>query len=54
MDPINVVCPACNAMVGRPCTRPTNTGRVPVAWIHYAREGRAEEHARNARQENQK
>lgn len=31
-------CPACYAKPGYPCTRPTDNGRAPVAWFHYARE----------------
>lgn len=34
----SVICPACNAQPGRPCTQPTNTGRREVSWVHDARE----------------
>lgn len=36
--PRDVVCPNCNSQPGKACTQPTDTGRSPVAWFHYARE----------------
>jgi hypothetical protein len=33
-----VPCPACLVPAGEPCTRPTDTTRLPVAWVHSARE----------------
>lgn len=35
--PSEVVCPACNAQPGAPCTQPTNNGRVDVSWFHNPR-----------------
>lgn len=40
--PLDSVCPACNALPGRPCTQPTDTGRRAVAWVHSSREVAAE------------
>jgi hypothetical protein len=37
MSPIEIVCPACNAQVGYPCTQPTDQIRRPVTWFHLAR-----------------
>lgn len=36
-EPIDVVCPACNARPGKPCTAPTDTSRRPVGWMHASR-----------------
>jgi hypothetical protein len=33
----DMVCPACNAQPGKPCTQSTNNNRVPVRWYHLAR-----------------
>ena len=32
-----VACPACQAKAGARCTRPTETGRSEVVWLHIAR-----------------
>lgn len=40
--PARVVCPNCNAQIGKACTRPTDTGRMPVAWFHLSREAEAQ------------
>lgn len=32
-----VVCPNCNAQPNKPCTQPTDDGRVAVSWVHLAR-----------------
>ena len=34
----SVICPACNAPAGEPCTRPTEDGRTAVSWVHYSRQ----------------
>lgn len=31
-------CPNCNAAPGEPCTSPTDNGRTPVTYVHFARE----------------
>lgn len=36
-QPLAVICPNCNAKAGNPCTQPTNTGRNPVRFFHFAR-----------------
>lgn len=36
-EPIDTVCPACNARPGKPCTAPTDTSRRPVGWMHASR-----------------
>lgn len=33
----NYPCPACFAKPGDKCTRPTDTGRVDVSWVHLSR-----------------
>lgn len=33
-----VVCPDCNAQVGKKCTTPTDFGRRAIEIIHFARE----------------
>lgn len=38
----SVVCPACHAGVGSPCTAPTVAGRATVHWFHNARRDLAE------------
>lgn len=35
--PTTVICPACNAQVGHPCTQPTDRSRNPVKFFHYSR-----------------
>lgn len=35
---LNVACPACHAPAGTPCTRPTDTTRIGVGYVHLARE----------------
>ena len=37
-DAGTVFCPTCNALVGAPCTQPTDTTRRTVTWFHYSRE----------------
>jgi hypothetical protein len=37
MQTSDMVCPACNAQPRKPCTQPTNTGRVAVRWYHLSR-----------------
>jgi hypothetical protein len=37
-DAQTVECPACQSPAYRPCTQPTNTGRLPVTWVHKSRE----------------
>jgi hypothetical protein len=32
-----VPCPACHVPAGQPCTRPTDTTRLTVAYVHLAR-----------------
>lgn len=43
LQKISVSCPGCSAAPGKPCTRPTNTGRAIVPWTHYVREHAARE-----------
>lgn len=38
LPPREAVCGNCNAQKGKPCTQPTDTGRVAVAWFHFVRE----------------
>lgn len=33
-----VACPNCYAKPNQHCTQPTEFGRTPVGWVHYARE----------------
>ena len=35
--PTTVICPACNAQVGNPCTQPDDRSRHNVKFFHYAR-----------------
>lgn len=50
-QPLNVVCPNCNAQPGEPCTQPTERSRNPVKFFHYARITSVEnaEHAQRVR-----
>lgn len=32
-----VACPTCHAPAGKPCSRPTDSGRRDVRWVHVAR-----------------
>ena len=34
----NMRCPNCNAAPGEPCTTPSDNGRKPVTYVHFARE----------------
>jgi hypothetical protein len=43
MNARDVVCPACNAQAGEPCTSPNDTGRRDVKWDHMSRMERSEE-----------
>lgn len=36
-SPRDVVCPTCNAQIGKPCTYPTNDGRADARWYHLYR-----------------
>ena len=36
-SPLSVICPACNAQEGQPCTQPTDRSRNPVKFFHYPR-----------------
>ncbi len=34
---LDIMCPACLARPGKPCTQPTETSRKNVSWFHFAR-----------------
>lgn len=51
MNAVEVTCPACFARPGRPCTRPTDTTRVPVSWFHFARVPHAADEDREDRKD---
>lgn len=40
---IKVGCPTCNAQPWQVCTRPSNTGRVPITYFHAKRSDLADE-----------
>lgn len=37
-EPLQVICPNCQARAGDPCTSPTSTGRRTIKRVHVARE----------------
>lgn len=37
LNPVELVCPNCNAQPGEPCTQPTDVDRKAVTWTHLSR-----------------